>query len=172
MKERAEKTVLEGLLSAMRAEHEGFHFYSIAARNTEDEKGKAVFSQLADDEREHLAFLKAQYASMQESGAPDQTVMLKDDKWAPKGSSPIFSDGLKSRVKDAHFEMTALSIGIQLELDAVKHYKQLSDEAENAFVKRFFLQLSEWESTHYQALLDQQQDLQESYWAGNGFSPL
>ena len=44
----SEKTVLKGLLSAMRAEHEGFHFYSMAARNTEDEKGREVFSQLAD----------------------------------------------------------------------------------------------------------------------------
>jgi len=167
----AEKAVLKGLLSAMRAEHEGFHFYSMAARNTEDEKGKAVFNQLADDEREHLAFLKAQYTAMQEKGAPDQSVTL-GDKVVLKGTSPIFSDALKSRVTEAHFEMTALSIGIQLELDALKHYKALSDEADDAFVKWFFLQLSEWESLHYEALLKQQEMLRDDYWAGNGFSPL
>jgi len=171
MTESANRAVLEGLLSAMKAEHEGFHFYAMAARNTDDEKGKEIFERLADDEREHLDFLKSQYVAMREKGAPD-----KDRTLGPKlelsGPSPIFSDKLKSRVKDAHFEMTALSIGIQLELDAVKHYRKLSDDAEDTFVKWFFLQLSEWESGHYQALLDQQEDLRDDYWTSNGFSPL
>jgi bacterioferritin (cytochrome b1) len=167
----AEKVILEGILTAMKAEHEGFHFYSMAAQNTKDEQGREVFNQLAEDERQHLDFLKAQYAAMREKGMPDQSVSL-GEKWVPTGSSPIFSDSLKRRVKEAHFEMTALSIGIQMELDAVKHYRKLSEEAADAFVKRFFLQLSDWESTHYQALLNQQDSLQEAYWSGNGFSPL
>lgn len=171
MNKSAKKTVLDGLLSAMQAEHEGFHFYSMAARNTDDEQGKEVFNQLADDEREHLAFLKTQYAAMLENGTPDESVVLKD-KWVPKDASPIFSDTLKARIKDAHFEMTALSIGIQLELDAVKHYKKLSDAAEHKYAKQFFRQLSDWEATHYNALLKQQDELKESYWVGNDFSPL
>jgi rubrerythrin len=110
MTESAKKRVLEGLLSAMRAEHEGFHFYSMAARNTEDPKGHDVFGQLADDERDHL-------------------------------------------------------------LNAVNYYKKMADDADDDFVKAFFLQLSAWESGHYQALLDQQENLREAYWSLNGFSP-
>jgi rubrerythrin len=171
MNAQADNAILEGLLSAMRAEHEGFHFYSMAARNTDDEKGREVFNQLADDEREHLTFLKNQYLSLRENGAPNTSISLSE-KWEARGPSPIFSDDLKRRVKDAHFEMTALSIGIQMELSAVKHYKNLADAAEDDFVKQFFLQLSEWESGHYQALLKQQESFQEDYWAQNGFSPL
>ena len=169
--ENAHKTILEGLLAAMRAEHEGFHFYSMAAKNTEDEKGRAVFIQLADDEREHLSFLKGQYVAMRDNGAPDQSLSLKDTP-VLRGSSPIFSDSLKTRVKDAHFEMTALSIGVQMELDAVKHYRKLSDDADDPYIKQFFEQLSEWESSHYHALLAQQESLQADYWSQNGFSPM
>ena len=170
MTEHANHAVLQGLLSAMRAEHEGFHFYAMAARNTEDEKGREVFNKLADDEREHLEFLRRQYAALRENGVPDHEASL-GEKLTLAGPSPIFSEGLKRRVKDAHFEMTALSIGIQLELDAVKHYKKLADDAEDEFVKKFFLELSEWESGHYQALLDQQETLKGDYWSANGFSP-
>jgi len=170
MTQSADQAVLQGLLSAMRAEHEGFHFYAMAARNTEDEKGREIFNRLADDEREHLAFLKTQYVALRDKGAPDQGTSL-GKPLALEGPSPIFSDAIKRRVKDAHFEMTALSIGIQLELGAVRHYKQLADAADDDFVKRFFMELSEWESGHYNALLDQQEDLREEYWSANGFSP-
>jgi len=170
MTESADHKVLQGLLSAMRAEHEGFHFYAMAARNTEDEKGREIFNRLADDEREHLEFLKNQYVALRDKGTPNQDATL-GSMLKLEGPSPIFSDRIKGRLKDAHFEMTALSIGIQLELDAVQHYKKLSDEAEDEFVKWFFLQLSEWESGHYQALLDQQENLRDDYWSANGFSP-
>jgi len=170
MTESAENKVVKGLLAAMRAEHEGFHFYSMAARNTEDPKGREVFGQLADDERDHLAFLKAQYVAIRDKGVPDQDASLGP---APEltGTSPIFSESIKHRIKDAHFEMTALSIGIQLELNAVSYYQKMADNADDDFVKSFFLQLSEWESGHYQALLDQQENLREAYWSLNGFSP-
>jgi hypothetical protein len=31
--------------------------------------------------------------------------------------------------------------------------------------------LAEWESTHYHALLEQQETLKEDYWRHNGFAP-
>lgn len=159
-----------GVLDAMRAEHEGFHFYSMAAKNTPDEKGKEIFNQLADDERNHLEFLKSHYIAMRANGKPDPNAELGPIT-EYSGPSPIFSDGIKSRIKDAHFEMTALSIGIQLELDAVKHYTKLSEQADDATAKAFFRELADWERGHYQALLVQQEALKEEYWAGNVFAP-
>ncbi len=159
-----------GVLDAMRAEHEGFHFYSMAAGNTPDEKGKEIFTQLADDERNHLEFLKSHYIALRATGQPDPNAEIGS---IPEysGPSPIFSDGIKSRIKDAHFEMTALSIGIQLELDAVKHYTRLSELADDDTVKTFFKDLADWERGHYQALLVQQETLKEEYWSGNTFAP-
>ena len=166
-----ENFIEEGLLNAMRAEHEGYHFYSIAADNTTDEKGKEIFRRLADDEKQHAEFLKAQYNAMRTTGKPDLSVFL-GPKSEYSGASPIFSDSIRKRIKTAHYEMTALSIGIQLELDAVKHYNRLAEAAEDETVFKFFKDLAEWESGHYRALLDQQEALKEDYWTSNGFSPL
>jgi len=164
-------TVEQGLLDAMRAEHEGYHFYMMAASSTSDEKGKQVFLQLADDERKHAEFLKAQYEALRKTGKADASVNL-GPATTFQGESPIFSDGIRARIEDAHYEMTALSVGIQLELDAVKHYNRLADAASDRTVGIFFRELAEWESGHYRALLDQQEMLKEAYWTSVGFSPL
>ena len=67
--------------------------------------------------------------------------------------------------------MSALSIGIQLELDAMNFYKAQADAAEDDVVRGFFHELAEWETGHYQALLTQQGELKEDYWAAGGFAP-
>ena len=167
----AEISIEKGLLDAYRAEQEGFHFYTMAAGAAEDEKGKEIFLKLADDERQHAEFLKAQYESIRKTGKPNLQVVLGPKSEYP-GSSPIFSESIRARIQSAHYEMTALSIGIQLELDAVKHYNKLAEAAEDETVYKFFKELAEWESGHYRALLDQQEALKEDYWSSGGFSPM
>ena len=170
MTPRSKEALNDGLMAAMRAEHEGYHFYTMAAEKTADKKGCEVFTQLAEDERQHLDFLKRQYRALNASGRSDAHVTLgPTTQYA--GSSPIFSDSIRDRIKGAHFEMTALSIGIQLELGAVKHYQALAEQASDPTVKQFFEELAAWEQGHYHALLSQQEALQEDYWAENDFAP-
>jgi rubrerythrin len=68
-------------------------------------------------------------------------------------------------------EMSALSIGIQLELNAINFYKTQATEIDNQEVKKFFRELVDWETGHYHALLRQQESLKEDYWSSAGFSP-
>ena len=171
MGDDAVKSIEEGLSDAMRAEYEGLHFYAMAAASTSDEKGKAMFLTLSDDERRHAEFLKAQYDSIRKTGKPNSTVSLGPIP-SYEGASPIFPDGIRARIQQAHYEMTALSVGIQLELDAVKHYNRLAEAATDPAVFKFFKDLAEWESEHYRILLAQQEDLKEAYWTSNGFSPM
>jgi rubrerythrin len=170
MAQNKNDALLQGLLEAMRAEHEGEHFYRMAARSTENQKGREVLSQLALEEREHASFLKAQYESILETGEVDGKRKL-GEKTRLTGSSPIFSKDIQDRLKGAHAEMTNLSIGIQLEMGAMQHYGKLAKQAEDPQVKAFFKELREWEAGHYQALLEQYDMLQEEYWADNGFAP-
>jgi len=170
MTQAKDKALLQGLLEAMRAEHEGDHFYRMAARATENPKGREVLSQLALEEREHASFLKAQYDSILETGKVDGKRKL-GEKTRLTGSNPIFSKDIRDRLKGAHSEMTNLSIGIQLEMGAMKHYEKLANQAEDPEVKAFFSELREWEAGHYKALLEQHDMLQEEYWADNGFAP-
>jgi len=165
-----QKRMLQGLVQAMQAEREGHYFYKMAAASTEDPKGKEVFSRLADDELGHYDFLLAQHRSLAETGRVNAEVRLGEQPDL-QGPSPIFSSRLRERIKDAHFEMTALSVGAQLERDAELHYTREAEAASDPAVKRFFQELAAWEATHYSALVAQADELKESYWSESGFSP-
>jgi len=164
------KKIVQGLHKAAEAELAGYHFYLMAARSTEDEKGKEVFHTLADEEQEHFNFLKQQHNSFVATGKPDMNVRLgKPGDLA--ASSPIFSDRIRSRIQEAHYEMSALSIGIELELSSMTFYKNEAASARDQEVRAFFTQLADWEAGHYNALLRQQEELKQVYWAQGGFSP-
>jgi rubrerythrin len=162
--------LLEGLMKAIKAERDGYSFYMMAASGSSDPKGKEVFESLAHEELEHMSFLKQQHDSILKTGKPDSKIKL-GKKLEFNGMSPIFSDSIRKRIEGAHLEMSALSIGIQLELDAVKFYKSQAEVSADPVIKDFFNELAEWETGHYQALLSQQNELKEDYWSTGGFSP-
>lgn len=164
------KQLRDGLLKAIKEEIEGHNFYMMAAKTTEDEQGKRVFEKLAQEEIEHVNFLKAQYKAFVETDNPDSTVKLAlSSAISPEKS--IFSDKIRARINNAHYEMTALSVGIQLELSAMKFYKGEADRATNPVVKDFFSELAQWEQGHYTILLNQQEALKDDYWTNNSFAP-
>jgi len=164
------KILAEGLLKAIKAERYGHSFYTMAANSTDDPKGKKVFEELAYEELHHMHFLKKHYDSVLKTGMLDRSAKL-GQKADLSGMSPIFSVGLRDRIKDANFEMTSLSIGIQLEHDAMNFYRSQSEEADDPQVKQFYAELAEWEAGHYHALLKQQEELKEDYWSAGGFAP-
>ncbi|MFC2172460.1 ferritin family protein [Acidobacteriota bacterium] len=162
--------IAEGLLKAIKAESDGQHFYLMAARSTQDPKGREIFETLADEEAGHMRFLKHQYKSILEKGEVDLEQQL-GSRLMLEGMHPIFSGELQARIKDAHFEMTALSIGIKLELDAMEFYKAEAVAHSDPAVTKFYEDLAEWESCHYNALLQQHEALKEDYFSGSNFSP-
>ncbi len=170
MSDETMKKVAEGLLKAMQAEREGQHFYMMAAQTCQDPKGREIFEQLALEELEHARFLKTQYQSVLDTGKPDTNLKLGTPT-ALTGPSPIFSDAIRSRLNDAHFEMTALSVGAQLELDAKNYYAERAAETDDLVIKTFYSELADWEAGHYRALLAQQESLKEDYWSESGFAP-
>jgi rubrerythrin len=170
MDEGERKRVAEGLAKAIRAEIEGHHFYRMAATTTDDEKGKAVFGRLAEEEMEHAEFLRAHHAAIRETGAPSPDAKLSSPLDL-SGGSPIFSEELKARARTAHFEMTALSVGVQLELGAIQFYRAEAEASTEPVVKEFYEELARWESGHYEALLRQMEEMKGDYWSASGFAP-
>lgn len=164
------KILAEALQQAAMAEREGHSFYTMAAHNTQDPKGKVVFELLAREEMDHLHFLKEHYDAVITTGKLSPTAHLGGR--ADLGlTSPIFTDSIKLRIHEAHFEMTALAVGIQLERDATAFYQKHAAESQDPQAKQLFAELALWESGHYQALLRQQEELKSEYWSGAGFSP-
>ena len=164
-----EDQLLAGLKEAILTEQTGVQFYTVAAGNTTDAQGREVFRQLARDESEHQQWLRRQYGHLI-AGTP-----WEEMKPAPhadlSGPSPIFSDGLRSRIGEAHWEMTALSVGLALEEATITRYRKLAQTADRPEVRRFFEELVKWEETHAEALSRQSNLLKESYWREARFAP-
>jgi len=168
--DEARDKVAKGIAEAIRAENEGRYFYLMAANCTTDPKGKEVFETLAEEEQVHLKYLKKQYLSLLERGEFDKKLKL-GPRADFSGAHPIFSEQLLERLSDAHYEMSALSVGVKLELYATSFYRKQAEESSDAFVKGFFTELAEWEAGHYHVLLKQLDALKEIYWEAAGLSP-
>ena len=67
--------------------------------------------------------------------------------------------------------MTALSIGIQLELSSVNFYAGEARDATVAEAKAFYEKLASWERGHLSALQRQADELKEEYWTEGHFWP-
>ena len=169
--ENRKKILADGLLRAIKAERDGHSFYQMAATCSEDSKAKEVFARLAGEELDHMYFLMKQHEAILNTGRPDESAEL-GPRANLSGMSPIFSEGIRARIKNAHFEMSALSIGIQLELDAMRFYRAQAEATDDAAVQEFYRELADWESGHYEALSRQQNELKEDYWSASGFSPM
>lgn len=167
----ATNEILRGLKIAMEAELTGYTFYKNAAENTIDADAKETFRTMADEEMGHFNFLRHQYRSVLKNGKydPSKKLIKKEIKHA---DSPIFSEEIRKRIKDAHFEVSALTIGMKLELDAMNFYKSCAKEADDNTAKKFFNELAEWEEDHYSAFAKALEGLKESYFEANNFVPM
>jgi rubrerythrin len=165
------KRIADALSKAMQAENEGYHFYLMAAKSTDDPKGKKTFLLMAEEEKGHFDYLKKQYGLFLKTGCVDQAVKLTPMTNYTE-SHPIFSTEIKNRIGNAHYEMTALSIGIQLELSAVRFYKAEAEAAAGSpHVQKLFEELASWEEQHLAILQKEAELLKEEYWTKGGFSP-
>ena len=163
--------ILAGLKTAIEAELTGHAFYKNAAKSTSDPMGKETFSRMAEEEIGHFRYLRHQYQSVLEKGDYDFSKKLdkRDHKYA---DSPIFSEEIKNRIKDSHFEVSALSIGMKLEADAMNYYRACAEKSQKEEVKKFFNDLADWERDHYRAFAQQLETLKEEYFAANDFVPM
>jgi len=162
--------ILEGLKIAMEAELTGHNFYKNAAENISDSQGREVLKRMAHEEMEHFKYLRHQYKSVLDSGNYDFAkgfVKLNRDQ----EENPIFSQDIKDRVKDCHLEISVLTIGIKLELDAINYYRSCAEKAEPSEAKQFFRELADWETIHFESFEWELNRLKEDYWQVNDFIP-
>lgn len=163
--------ILKGLKTAMEAELTGHEFYKNAAKSTDDPMGKETFSQMAEEEMTHFKYLRHQYSAVLEKGDYDFSKKLSKKK-KEHAASPIFSEEIRNRIKNSHFEVSALTIGMKLELDAMKFYRSCGKKAHNEEAKRFYNELAEWEQDHYLAFEKQLEMLKQEYFQANNFIPM
>jgi rubrerythrin len=165
-----ESKAIQGLETALQTELNGIEFYRMAAERTEDEKGKKAFKMLADDELKHFNAIQQQYKSLVDTRKWGTVDLGKISIF--EGMSPIFTEELNKRVQGKHFEVTALSIGAQLEADSIDFYRKMKEQSTDPAAKELYSQLQKWEETHLNALTRQLELIKEDYWNEQRFSPL
>jgi rubrerythrin len=162
--------ILAGLKDAILTEQTGNNFYTVASENTADEQGKEVFLMLAAEEALHQKWLTEQYGLLQQGKNPEPLIST-DSGAILDDQNPIFSPELRQRIAEAHWEMTALSVGLQLEHATIARYRALAAESDSPELKHFFQKLMHWEEGHARALEQQSKLLREAYWSEANFAP-
>jgi len=161
--------LITSLKKAIQGEIEGRELYRAASERSSDPRAKEVFNFLSLEEDDHIKALEKIGESFS-AGEKIDEIELKKYIDLEGDTNSIFSKSFKSRLEGKHFEISALSIGIKLELDSFKFYADLSSKADDPVLKNFFQKLSEWEKGHYTALLQELDSLQEEYFNQNHFA--
>jgi rubrerythrin len=158
-----------GIVQAMQAEIEGYEFYRLISIKSKDKGAKEMFASLAKDEAEHHVWLADLYGKLVEDPAAKTPKMPAKTKYSFK--SPIFSKDFLASRKAKNLEMSALSIGILLETNAIDHYRKQAGLAKDPSVKKFFEDLARWEGDHLRALIAQKQFLMRDIFDAARFEP-
>jgi rubrerythrin len=157
------------LKTAILLERRGKAFYSMAARQTESEAVRKIFSSMAEEEESHIEFLSKQFAEYEKSGKFAKNAM--ENPANDTETATILSEQVKKEISAAGFEAAAISAAIDFENRAVEVYQGRADERADPNEKELYQMLADWERTHFRLLHKLNEDLKEQVWYDNNFWP-
>jgi len=143
--------IREILKKALQVEVDGHTFYTMAAERAEQPAVRDLFERLARDEVEHKTYLRNVMRRLEELGA-DSFFMEPKDPDLAEYSSEIFGEEFRKQALGVTTAQSALSIGMQLEENAVAFFTAAADGSEDPQAKGFFRFLADWEGQHYRIL--------------------
>jgi len=166
-------TILEVLRRAYQIEIEGYTFYSMAADRASKPAVQELFDKLARDEVEHKAYLRDVMHGYGEKGTAAFLVgqVGRREPEMQAFTAQIFTDEFKKQAEGADFEIGVLSIGMQLETNAIAHFTRASKSAGEREVREFYTFLANWEKKHLEALQGLYNAVRQDFWSEGRFSP-
>jgi Fur family ferric uptake transcriptional regulator len=140
----------DALRIAIATERSGLEFYTRAARMTRDARGKKVFEDLAEEEKEHLGTLEARYKELlQRDPELESRPTFLFFKGAAHG---LFAEGADRLAKGVN-DQQALLIGIRCERGSHRFFKKYGDRFEDSEGKQIFLEFADEERQHLELLI-------------------
>jgi Fur family ferric uptake transcriptional regulator len=140
----------DALRIAIATERSGFDFYTRAARLTRDERGRAVFQSLADEEEHHLGTLETRYKELL---ARDPQLESRPTFLFFKGAANgLFEEGADMLSRGVDDEQ-ALLIGIRCERSSHRFFKKYGERFEDSEGKQIFLEFAAEEREHLALLI-------------------
>ena len=162
MNESEIKIIKQALIN----EVEGHEFYKMAAGNAPTAEAKAAFLELAEEELQHIVWLKELFNAIKNE-ATDTFNMAN----VVEAHSPNIFNWENTDRKTAQLAISVFGIGIQMERSAVEFYKKASDDAKSPVVKELFRKLTVWEQVHMSEFSNQYEKLKEEWWNDQEFAP-
>ena len=156
--------VLTVIKEAIKLEINGRAFFNHAAEVTHNELGKKMFKKLAQDENRHLDAFGELFSQVM--GGEDWKKQVEQEEL--KGDSPLIQ-GLNARMKkqkeEKAGELEAISIGMDLERNAVNYFEKSASETTDPQAKQIFEKICEEERLHYNLLQAQYDSVTNSgFW--------
>lgn len=149
----------DALRMAIATEQSGLKFYTRAATLTRDQRGRAVFQELAAEERQHLSVLEQRY---RELTAQDPQLESRPTFLFFKGAaSGLFDAGAEQLRGGGIDDARALLIGIKCERGSHKFFKRYGERFEDSEGKQVFLQFADEERVHLDLLIREYRSLRE-----------
>jgi rubrerythrin len=149
------------LRRGMSLERDGYDFYTLAAERASDKRGKAMFLDLASQEKDHLHLLLVEYQALEagKGWLPHEEAMqveldfdpadpdLPGDE--PPDPMPIFSPSRETSVES---DIAALEFGLETERISRHLYAQAAAAADDPRAREAYEFLVEQEEIHYELL--------------------
>jgi rubrerythrin len=165
-----DETIREILRKAYQIEVDGYTFYSMAADRAAKPAVQELFDKLARDEVEHKAYLRDIMRGYEERGLSAFQVDRRNPEMQAF-TATIFTDEFKKQAAGADFEIGVLSIGMQLETNAIGHFTRAAKSATENEVREFYTFLADWEKQHLEALQGLFNAVRQDFWSEGRFSP-
>jgi rubrerythrin len=164
------KSAEDILKEAILLERRGKAFYTMAARQTQSEAARKIFTMMAEEEDEHIGFLSRQFAHFQKS---HEFLAIGDHIEDPNEevAMAVLSEEIKKQINAASFEAAAISAAMDFETRAVQIYSQRAEQATDPNEKAMYSMLADWEKGHHKWLHKINEELKEQVWFDNNFWP-
>ena len=149
----------DALRMAIATERSGLQFYTRAATLTRDQRGRAVFQELAAEERHHLGVLEERY---RELTAKDPQLESRPTFLFFKGAaSGLFDAGTAQLRGGGVDDARALLIGIKCERGSHEFFKRYGERFEDSEGKQVFLEFADEERAHLDLLIREYRSLRQ-----------
>jgi rubrerythrin len=164
----AEENLLGTLAEGIKGEMDGITVYQEAADRSEGEV-REFFLERAAEEKMHYNWLLDYYQQVSLGKTPLGSP-------ASRGKSPekvnfLFTKDFLKQIGETQYLTTAIATALNLEYNAVVHYREKAKTMEDPTIRELYEELSVWEGEHYDTLLKIQEESRQYWFDSQRFEP-
>ena len=133
---------------AIQMELDGYKFYTEKAEDMTNPTSKKIFTDLAEEEKDHYDYLQRLLNKYLEGGNIKDSLDILPE-YDSIFEARVESEHLDETLKESDIpDLTILRTAYLIERDAKELYMSIAENAEDDDIKAIFIKLSKWEEGH------------------------